>query len=91
MSVYHEDFVKKMIRDRAQARRDRAKQRELNIYASVVYVPFKDWLLYTQGIVDWKQLRRWELRYLFCDYQCDCVRHSLEHEDPTNYGLDNVI
>lgn len=91
MSVYHEDYVKKLICDRAQARRERANQREINIYANVVFVPFQQWLLYTHGIVDWKELPIWELRYLFCDYQCDCVRHQLEWEHPQNYGLDNVI
>lgn len=91
MSVYHEDYVKKLIRDRAQARRERANQREINIYANVVFVPFQQWLLYTQGVANWKQLRKWELRCLFCDYQCDCVRHQLEYEHPQNYGLNNVL
>lgn len=91
MSHYSKEFVKSIIRDRANARRERDHQREINLYAQQVYVPFKEWLYYTEGIVDWRQLRKWDLRNYFCDYQLDCLRHELEWEHPQNYGLTNVL
>lgn len=84
-------FVRHLIRERANARRERDAARETRGEASIVYVPFQAYLLWTLGVADWRSMKRYDLWNAYLDYQLDCVRYNVEFEHPQNYGLTNVL
>lgn len=86
--MYH---VPTIIRQRAAAKREREESRRFREDAAQDWVRFPDWLLYTHGITDWKEVERYTLYNLFLDYELECLINGMEYEHPKIYGLYNTL
>ena len=91
MFYYKENFVQWLIRERAQARRDRHNYNGTNADALRPYLPFPEWLRFMRSVEDWHAVKPYKLWCYFTEYQVDCVSASLEWEDPKQYGLYNCL
>lgn len=83
--------VHTIIRENARKKREREAARRFRPDAVQSWVKFSDWLLYTHGIVDWKEVKQYTLYELFLDYELECLRNGMEYEHPKMYGLYNTL
>ena len=87
---YKESYVTNLIRERARARAESAGGSFSNVGCPKPTVRFTEWLYYEQGVVNFRELRKYELWNFYLDYRVDCVRMGLMFESGEVYGLDNV-
>ena len=90
MRNYKEAYISELIAKRAKEKAERCGGTFANEGATRGTVPFTEWLYYTEGIVRWTELSRYQLWNYYLDYRVDCVRNGMMFQCGEIYGLTNV-
>lgn len=90
MRNYKEAYISELIAKRAKEKAERRGGTFANEGATRGTVPFTEWLYYTEGIVRWTELSKYELWNYYLDYRVDCVRNGMMFQCGEIYGLTNV-
>ena len=90
MRNYKEAYISELIAKRAKEKAERRGGTFANEGAKRGTVPFTEWLYYTEGIVRWTELSKYQLWNYYLDYRVDCVRNGMMFQCGEIYGLTNV-
>lgn len=90
MRNYKEAYISELIAKRAKEKAERRGGTFANEGATRGIVPFTEWLYYTEGIVRWTELSKYQLWNYYLDYRVECVRNGMMFQCGEIYGLTNV-
>lgn len=91
---YRQNIIAKIIHDRTRAKAEFGRETrrvQLCPNCSVDFFPFKLYCLMYEGIVDIRELRKYELLDIYWAYIIFCVESEWNYENPNNYGINSIF